>query len=97
MRLVAVAQALQSMNQVAGQVILVELVQVEVADRHRGTHIPTSWLETVKTCLASRNLFVLAAACAASNRAVFKCTFTLGIRLLLRLPADSLLPGQTPA
>ena len=40
---------------------------------------------------------VRAGAWVASTRAVFRYTLPLGMRLLLRLPADSLLPGQTPA
>jgi hypothetical protein len=38
-----------------------------------------------------------AAALAASTSPLFRYTLPLGMRLLLRLPADSLLPGQTPA
>jgi len=38
-----------------------------------------------------------AAALAASTKAVLRYTLPLGMRLLLRLPADSLFPGHTPA
>src|ERR1700730_7530087 len=38
-----------------------------------------------------------AAALAASTSPLFRYTLPLGMRLLLRLPAGSLLPGQTPA
>src|SRR5215469_112432 len=99
------------MNQVSSQAVFVELVEVEISEfvvadvvgkhvidghedfmghRHHGPLVPAPSFETVK--------FVpqVSALGAASTRAVFRYTLPLVMRLLLRLPADSLLPGQMP-
>ena len=65
-------------------------------DCHGRAFVPTSGFETVKL-VAQIGSLAVAAAWAASTKAVFKYTLPLGMRLFLRLPADSLLPGQTPA
>ena len=65
-------------------------------DCHGRAFVPTSGFETVKL-VAQIGSLAVAAAWAASTKAVFKYTLPLGMRLFLHLPADSLLPGQTPA
>ena len=83
------------MNPVASQMVLVEVVEVAIAKIVVGDVLGKHVIDGDQDLMGNRYGGPLVEL-AASTRAVFKYTLPLGM-LLLRLPADSLLPGQTPA